>query len=91
MSALIEIVPYRTSWVNEFAAIRDRLKSAMGTNALRIEHVGSTSVVGLAAKDVIDIQVSVTSLDSRIRQVLCLAGLRFNPEFNCDHVPPGTS
>jgi GrpB-like predicted nucleotidyltransferase (UPF0157 family) len=39
------------------------LASHLGPAAERIEHVGSTSVPGLAAKPIVDIQVSVASLD----------------------------
>jgi GrpB-like predicted nucleotidyltransferase (UPF0157 family) len=91
MSAVVEIIPYRASWAAEFAAIRDRLRVAMGASALRIEHVGSTSVIGLAAKDVIDVQVSVASLDHPFAQELRSSGFRPAPEITCDHVPPGAS
>jgi|SRR5581483_223975 len=45
-----------------FAAERDRLATALGVRAIRIEHNGSTSVPGLAAKPIIDIQIAVASL-----------------------------
>jgi len=91
MSTVIEIVPYRASWPAEFAVIRDRLRIATGPSALRIEHVGSTSVIGLAAKDVIDVQISVASLDQQIAQLLSSAGFQSIPDITCDHVPPGAS
>ena len=50
------------SWFEEEAAI---LREALGSIAEQIDHVGSTSVPGLAAKPVIDIQVSVASLNPR--------------------------
>jgi len=58
----IAIVPYDPAWPLEFARERDRLQSALGDAALRIEHNGSTAVPGLAAKPVIDIQISVARL-----------------------------
>jgi GrpB-like predicted nucleotidyltransferase (UPF0157 family) len=58
----LEIVPYDDAWPQAFAAERDRIAAALGPLALRIEHHGSTSVPGLAAKPVIDIQVSVAHL-----------------------------
>jgi GrpB-like predicted nucleotidyltransferase (UPF0157 family) len=48
-----------------FAAEAKRIRASFGAEAERIEHVGSTSVPGLAAKPVIDIQVSVPSLQRR--------------------------
>jgi len=58
----IAIVPYDPAWPLEFARERDRLQAALGDLALRIEHNGSTAVPGLAAKPVIDIQISVARL-----------------------------
>jgi GrpB-like predicted nucleotidyltransferase (UPF0157 family) len=58
----IEIVPYDPEWPSAFATERDRIAAALGTLALRIDHNGSTSVPGLAAKPIIDIQVSVREL-----------------------------
>ena len=51
----IEIVAYDPSWPARYAAEYVRIRSALGTKARRIEHVGSTSVPGLAAKPIIDI------------------------------------
>jgi len=59
---MLEIVPYDSRWPREFEAERDRIHAALGSCALRIEHNGSTAVPGLAAKPVIDIQVSVARL-----------------------------
>jgi GrpB-like predicted nucleotidyltransferase (UPF0157 family) len=62
VSATIEIVPYDPEWPIAFVAERDRIASALGTLALRIDHNGSTSVPGLAGKPIIDIQISVREL-----------------------------
>ena len=59
----IEIVPYDPGWPAEFREIGRRLRAALGPAALRIDHIGSTSVVGLDAKPVVDVQVSVPTLD----------------------------
>lgn len=58
----MDIVPYDARWPLAFEAERQRLARALGALALRIEHNGSTAVHGLAAKPIIDIQVSVASL-----------------------------
>lgn len=62
MSAGIEIAPYDPAWAEAFAVERRRIAEALGEIALRIDHHGSTAVPGLAAKPVIDIQVSVRNL-----------------------------
>jgi GrpB-like predicted nucleotidyltransferase (UPF0157 family) len=58
----LEIVPYDPSWPGAFAAEADRLRAALGGIALRIDHHGSTSVPGLAAKPILDVQISVTQV-----------------------------
>jgi GrpB-like predicted nucleotidyltransferase (UPF0157 family) len=62
MSETHTIVPYDPEWPSEFSAERARIAAALGTVALRIDHNGSTSIPGLAAKPIIDIQVSVCCL-----------------------------
>jgi GrpB-like predicted nucleotidyltransferase (UPF0157 family) len=85
------IVEWQARWADEFEEIRDRLADSFGDLALAIEHIGSTSVPGLAAKDVIDIQVSVASLEPMepIRDMLAAAGMTHFVEDGWDHVPPG--
>jgi len=58
----LDVVPCDVRWPAVFEAEAARLRSALGSLALRIDHHGSTSVPGLAAKPVIDIQVSVAAL-----------------------------
>jgi GrpB-like predicted nucleotidyltransferase (UPF0157 family) len=58
----VEVAGYDPDWPRQFGRRRDRLAAALGAAAVRIEHVGSTSVPGLAAKPVIDVQVSVTDI-----------------------------
>jgi GrpB-like predicted nucleotidyltransferase (UPF0157 family) len=55
----IEIVDYDPAWPARYETMRARLAAALGATAVRIEHVGSTAVSGLAAKPIIDIQISV--------------------------------
>ena len=70
----VEVVPYDPAWPDRFAAWRDRLVGALGATALRIEHVGSTAVPGLAAKPVVDIQVSVADLEDESAYVRAVEG-----------------
>ena len=60
---LIEVAAYDERWPVRFAERRKRLAAALGMVAVRIEHVGSTAVPGLAAKPIIDIQVSVADTE----------------------------
>ncbi len=55
-------MPYDPCWADEFETEAARLREGLGSDALRVDHVGSTAVPGLAAKPVVDIQVSVPAL-----------------------------
>lgn len=57
------IADYDVSWPATFLALRDRIRAVLGSIADAIEHVGSTSVPGLAAKPIIDIDVIVSHRD----------------------------
>jgi GrpB-like predicted nucleotidyltransferase (UPF0157 family) len=56
----IEIVDYQSTWPEAFRKHERAIAEALGDTALRIEHIGSTSVPGLAAKPIIDILVVVS-------------------------------
>jgi GrpB-like predicted nucleotidyltransferase (UPF0157 family) len=59
----IEIVPYDPAWPRLFEELGRALRGALGGVALRIDHIGSTAVPGLAAKPIVDVQVSVASFE----------------------------
>jgi GrpB-like predicted nucleotidyltransferase (UPF0157 family) len=60
----IEIVPYDPTWPSEYAKEQTSILDAAGKFIRVIEHIGSTAVVGLAAKPIIDIAVGVDSVDA---------------------------
>lgn len=57
------VIAYRPGWPAEFARIAKRLRDVVGRAAIRIDHIGSTAIPRLGAKDVIDIQITVSDLD----------------------------
>ena len=85
----IAIIDYRPAWPVEFDVVRAHLATALGALALRIDHIGSTSVPGLGAKDVIDIQVTVLALSAEVASRLVAAGYVRRDAITHDHVPPG--
>jgi GrpB-like predicted nucleotidyltransferase (UPF0157 family) len=87
---MIEIVDYRESWPAAFTALGTRLRRQMGDAALAIHHIGSTAVPGLAAKDVIDIQVTVADLNALPVARIEAAGFTLR-DIRTDHLPPGMS
>jgi len=58
----IEVVMANPRWVEEYTALACQIRSTVDDDAIRVDHIGSTAVNGLAAKDVIDIQISVENL-----------------------------
>ena len=88
---LVEIMPYDERWPAEFAAIGAALRGALGDLALRIDHIGSTSVPGLAAKDRIDVQLTVADFERFELVQAALEGLGYTcaPGIQHDHEPPG--
>jgi putative glutamine amidotransferase len=77
---------YDPEWPARFEREVIELRAALGDLAVRIEHVGSTSVPGLAAKPVIDIQISVPSLTPRAPIVEPLRSLGY--EHSIDPIEP---
>jgi len=61
----IAVIAAKPGWADEGRAYAERVSEALGALALRVDHVGSTAVPELAAKDVIDIQAQVSDLDDR--------------------------
>lgn len=59
----IVIMAYDEAWPQRYEVIRDRVRAALGPSALRIEHIGSTSVPGLAAKPIVDVLVTVRDVE----------------------------
>ena len=76
-SRAYEIEDHDPAWSTVFEAEAARIRHALGDLAVRVEHVGSTSVPGLQAKPVIDIQISVDSLVPRTAFVEALASLGY--------------
>ena len=87
----IAVVPYKPSWPEQATALAAELRNRLGPQAERVEHIGSTSIPGMAAKDILDMQVSVASLDAAAAAFAApLSGLGFESlPYHPDHVPAG--
>jgi GrpB-like predicted nucleotidyltransferase (UPF0157 family) len=73
----VRIVEYDPAWSGMAAAEITRIGVAVGEVAVRIEHVGSTAVPGLAAKPIVDLQLSVADVDARSLYVVPLERLGY--------------
>ena len=71
-SRRILIVDYDPQWPQLFGREADRIRAVLGRLALRIEHTGSTSVPGLAAKPIIDLLLVVADSADEDAYVLAL-------------------
>jgi GrpB-like predicted nucleotidyltransferase (UPF0157 family) len=85
---MIEIIKYQERWPQEFLALANKLRESLGELALRIDHIGSTSVPGLAAKDIIDLQLTVKELAPSLIPLITKLSYDHRPVYN-DHQPPG--
>lgn len=86
----ITILEYQAQWSSDFDILAAELFAALGCHALQVDHIGSTAVPGLCAKDVIDVQVTVRLLDSGISERLLQAGFTTHTDlWRQDHQPPG--
>lgn len=65
-TAPLEIVPYNPAWPDIFQRERAALVAALGNDASDTQHIGSTSIPGLAAKPLVDISVIVDELQPAI-------------------------
>lgn len=71
----IVIAEYDPRWTERYAVERERIAAALGPDAIRIEHIGSTAVPDLGAKPIVDILVAVADPDdARHRHALERAG-----------------
>lgn len=86
---MITIVAYNPQWPLEFARLAEPLHHALGDLAVRIDHIGSTAVAHLAAKDVIDMQVTVRALTPAIETALASLAYERVASITADHRPPG--
>jgi GrpB-like predicted nucleotidyltransferase (UPF0157 family) len=77
----VTVVQYRPEWQSEFLRLAERLRAILGRHALMIDHIGSTSVPDLPAKDCIDVQIRVRSVENpELEPLFSSAGFRWRPE-----------
>jgi GrpB-like predicted nucleotidyltransferase (UPF0157 family) len=91
----VRIVEHDPRWATEAQSELGRIKQVLGPLAVRLEHVGSTSVPGLAAKPIVDLQVSLAALEPRDAYVRPLQGLGYlfvpapeSPDYHLFARPP---
>ena len=78
----VVVLPYDEQWKQDFLKIKAELAGALGQLAIGIEHVGSTSVQGLSAKPIIDIDVVIKDYTILEDVVSALGGIGYQHEGN---------
>ena len=73
----IEVTDPDPTWPRQYDDLADRIRDAMGWRVLQLEHVGSTSVQGLAAKPIIDIDLTVADPDREQDYIPALEAIGF--------------
>jgi GrpB-like predicted nucleotidyltransferase (UPF0157 family) len=88
----VVVSPYRAEWASEASAYVDLVREVL-QHTLAVDHIGSTSVPGLAAKDCLDLMVQVDDLDEEaVVSAMASRGFRVRPEpWNRDEVTEGIS
>lgn len=66
----VVVVDYDPNWANQFAALREVLVQHLEPDIIAIEHVGSTSVQGLKAKPIIDLNIVIEDNDDTLATVI---------------------
>ena len=74
LSASILLVAYDPAWPGRFEHEAERIRRTLGKKALRVEHVGSTSVPGLPAKPIIDVLLVVSASANETEYATSLEG-----------------
>lgn len=84
------LVESEPGWADQAARLTARVRRAAGPRAARVDHIGSTSVPGLPAKDLIDLQLGVHSLAEadELAPALREVGFLLRPEFTGDSPKP---
>jgi GrpB-like predicted nucleotidyltransferase (UPF0157 family) len=74
----ITVVPYDDGWPDHYSGVEARVRAALGDRVLGLQHIGSTSVPGLAAKPVIDADLTVADSADESSYVPELEAAGFN-------------
>jgi GrpB-like predicted nucleotidyltransferase (UPF0157 family) len=78
----IVVVSYDPAWADEFAQEREKIAGALGDAFVELDHIGSTAVPGLSAKPIIDLQMTVESMEEaeQLIQPLEALGYVYKPQ-----------
>ena len=70
----VRLLPHDPAWAEEFENVKAQLLTMHAENAVQIEHIGSTAIVGICAKPILDVLLVVRSLDKLDSAAMVAAG-----------------
>lgn len=82
MPTLVELVPYDQEWPRQFETAAEWLRELLRDKVVAIDHIGSTSIPGMTAKPLIDIDVTLTDLNAISEASTCFVGAGFEARGN---------
>jgi len=78
----VKLVPYDNEWKKEFLRVKKEIIKHTNLNDASIQHIGSTSIVGIMAKSILDMVVGVDDID-HVDKII-ISGLKKNRIFKID-------
>ena len=86
---MIELSDYDSIWNDKFLLLKNELLISCKELIVDIEHIGSTSIKGMKAKDIVDVQCSIKDFNdvALLKPKLELIGFEYIEDFKQDHVP----
>ncbi|HEV7323074.1 MAG TPA: GrpB family protein [Ensifer sp.] len=85
MATLVEIVPYDPTWPGRHLEIEGTLRQLLGARVVAVDHIGSTSIPGMPAKPIIDIDVTVRGMPDIAAASASLIDAGYQPRGNRYH------
>ena len=83
---IVKLTPYTAEWKRLFEKEKARLQAAIGDYVLDIQHVGSTSIPGMAAKPILDIGIAVRNFE---KAAVCIEPMiQLGYEYHGEHGIP---
>lgn len=86
---MIEMITYKNRWLREFNLQKKKIEMILQDKALGIHHIGGTSLPDISARDIIDMQLTVSELTTDIEQRLKIIGYSRVNHISRDHRPRG--
>ena len=79
---LIKVMDYQSEWKDQFESLKARIWPKVSKHSIKIEHIGSTSIEGLVAKPVVDLDIVVKNRSNLLAVIKVLSGIGYSHRGN---------